>query len=72
MINPVSIPHIHAFQRIPIVIHTFSTLRPFLTILKAISSQIGVYTVIGLGINDLFLKVTVVLSLESNGQSLQV
>ena len=23
-----SIPHIHAFQRIPIVIHTFSTLRP--------------------------------------------
>ena len=29
-----SIPHIHAFQRIPIVIHTFSTLRPFLTILK--------------------------------------
>ena len=29
-----SIPHIHTFQRISIVIHTFSTLRPFLTILK--------------------------------------
>ena len=29
-----SILHIHAFQRIPIVIHTFCTLRPFLTILK--------------------------------------
>ena len=29
-----SIPHIHAFQRISIVIHTFSTLRPLLTILK--------------------------------------
>ena len=24
-----SIPHIHAFQRIYIVIHTFGTLRPF-------------------------------------------
>ena len=29
-----SIPHIHAFQRISIVIHTFSTLRPFSTILR--------------------------------------
>ena len=29
-----SIPHIHTFQRISIVIHTFSTLRPFLTILN--------------------------------------
>ena len=29
-----SIPHIHAFQRISNVICTFSTLRPFLTILK--------------------------------------
>ena len=27
-----SIPHIHTFQRISIVICTFSTLRPFLTI----------------------------------------
>ena len=29
-----SMSHIHSFQRIFIVIHTFSTLRPFLTILK--------------------------------------
>ena len=29
-----SIPHIHAFQRISIVICTFGTLRPFLTILR--------------------------------------
>ena len=29
-----SILHIHAFQRISIVICTFSTLRPFLTILN--------------------------------------
>ena len=29
-----SIPHIHTFQSVSIVIHTFNTLRPFLTILK--------------------------------------
>ena len=35
-----SIPYIHVFQRIYIAIHTFGTLRPFLTTLKLYSLKL--------------------------------
>ena len=35
-----SIPHIHVFQRIYIVIHTFGTIRPFLTTLRLYSLKL--------------------------------
>ena len=35
-----SIPHIHVFQKICIMIHTFGTLRPFLTTLRLYSLKL--------------------------------
>ena len=42
-----SIPHIHVFQRIYIVIHTFSTLRPFLNILRLYSLKLVFIPLLG-------------------------
>ena len=39
--STLSIPYIHVFQRIHIVIHTFGTLRPFLTTLRLYSLKLA-------------------------------
>ena len=48
--------HIHSFQRIPIGDSYFQHFKTISNHFKAIPPQIGVYTTIGLGINDLFSK----------------